>query len=100
MSEKIIGFPCPYMRNSGNNYVTCDIRTALWRLKSHKWSSCENILCAWFYDIGDDGINNVTKKDVVPRRCPKKYTFERIDAKIQLVLIKQKREPNDPLPWP
>ena len=81
--QKRIGFPCPYMIDDGSGYVCCVIKTAIDRQRP---SDSDGVLCAWFYDLGDDLIKTRTSKDIVPKLCPRRYTYQEIDAKIRFFL--------------
>ena len=76
-----IGFPCPYMVFDPNGCHACAILSELSRMKHPEWNY-GNTMCVWYhsvaYDVG-------TWEENVPKVCPRGYTFEEIDAKIQLL---------------
>lgn len=99
MSEiKTIAKPCKFMVYDKNGYHTCEILSAQCK---------DNVLCAWFYDLGNPTIHVTIKlgripwekpefkweepdrpeitEDDVPKLCPLGYTFKEIDARISLL---------------
>ena len=85
---KRVGLPCPYMVYDPRGYHGCAISTELFRFENPNSDIKHPILCAWFFDICDDGIKTRTSKEVVPKICPRQYTYEEIDAKIQCLMKK------------
>jgi len=90
LEQKRMGVPCPYMVYDSKGYHGCAILSAINDSKFP--DSTGDTVCAWFYDICDDGIKTITPKEVVPKICPRRYTFEEIDAKIQPLMRKFLRE--------
>jgi len=99
---KSIGYPCRYMVYSSIGYHTCALLTdysntiqRFKKLHGAKIRECDSgVVCAWFFDINDDGIHTITPKSVVPKICPLGYTYEEIDAKIQPLMNKFVKEKN------
>jgi hypothetical protein len=99
MSEnKTMANSCKFMVYNEDGYHECEIMSARFKC---------NVLCAWFYDLGNPCISfTVTPgripqekpkieleqperpfmtEENVPNICPLKYTFKEIDARIFLL---------------
>ena len=67
-----------------NGYHLCSILNELDKTKHPEWTS-HRIMCVWYHSIAFD-IGTWEKN--LQGSCPLGYTFEEIDAKIQLLLEK------------
>jgi len=101
---KRVGYPCRYMIYDSDGYHGCALLTdycntiktfkKLHGIKVRDSIATSPVVCAWFYDVLDDGIKTITPKSVVPKICPLEYTYEEIDAKIQVLMnrfVKEKK---------
>ena len=83
--RKKLGFTCLYMVFDPDGCHSCAILTEISRTKHPEWKY-GGTMCVWYhavcFDVGD------WREEDIPKQCPRGYTYEEIDAKIQLLLEK------------